>query len=152
MTIESILLIDDCDTFREIATAHLTDLGYIVWDARCPHDAWPLLDQASFDLILCDLHMPFMTGKRQIEFQTSYQVGLMTIKELIGLFPEIPVIGITDISLTELFKIRMQLKGVQVVNKPFSREGFNDLVQTIEPRSMVDTPVLQSYYDHRAEH
>jgi len=138
MTIESILIIDDCEDYRDITKTLLSAYGYNVWDARCPHDAWQLLDKVFFDLILCDLHMPFITGERQHEFQTSFHVGINSIKELQDLFPDVPVIGITAIPNCDLYKIRSYLKEIQVVTKPSSREELLTLVKVNEYDNNID--------------
>ena len=118
MSTPSVLIIDDCEDFRQIACHILLDAGYDVWDASCPHDAFALLHRERFDLILCDLHMPFKTGPGGEEFETSYQVGIKTIQELRSVFPETPVIALTSTDSVDLNRIKQSLGDIRALTKP----------------------------------
>ena len=129
MTTQSILIIDDCDNFRLIASHMLLDAGYLVDEASCPHDAFELIKKEKYDLILCDLHMPFMNGCQGKDFQTSYQVGIMTINELQGLFPRTPVIALTATEPSDLQRIKSALKGISAFTKPSNRKELFEIVE-----------------------
>ena len=139
MTIPSVLIIDDSDDYRLTVCNLLLDAGYDVWDACCPHDAFLLLHREQFDLIICDLHMPFMTGEHGDEFETSYQVGIKTIHELKGLFPNTPIIGLTNTDQQDLQRIRRTLGDIKAFTKPIRNSELMAIVEgSIEhgPQSM----------------
>lgn len=129
MSTQSILVIDDCDNFRMIICDMLLDAGYIVEEASCPHDAFDKIRREKFDLILCDLHMPFINGEQNRDYQTSYQVGIMTIRELQGLFPATPVIALTATDQSDLERIKSALRGITAFTKPGSRSELFKIVQ-----------------------
>ncbi len=132
MSVQSILIIDDCENFRLVASSILLDAGYVVLDAACPDDAFKLLMKEKFDLILCDLHMPFTIGEDQDDFQTSYQVGIMTIRELQGLFPKIPVLALTATDPSDLTRIKSALKGIRAFTKPTSKEEIFAILESAD--------------------
>lgn len=131
MTTQSILIIDDCENFRLIASHMLLDAGYVVEEASCPHDAFALIRKRSkFDLLyVYSLHMPFMNGGEGKDFQTSYQVGIMTINELQGLFPNTPVIALTATDPSDLERIKSALKGISTFTKPSNRKELFAIVE-----------------------
>ena len=137
MSTRTILLIDDSEDFRLIAGNLLLDEGYDVWEAPCPHDAFALLKREHFDLILCDLHMPFMTGPEGADYETSYRVGINTIRELQGLFPETPVVAITSTDPSSLSNIREVLQGIPTFSKPKKRAELMTIVEaSLDPAFM----------------
>lgn len=132
MPTQSVLIIDDCENFRLIASHILLDAGLDVWEASCPHNAFELLHKEKFDLILCDLHMPFMNGEGNDEYQTSYQVGILTINELRQLFPTTPVFALTSTDSEDLERIRSSLRGIRAFTKPSSKDELFAIVQQAE--------------------
>lgn len=142
MTTQSILIIDDCEQFRLVASNLLLDAGYVVEDVSCPHDAFELIRKEHFDLILCDLHMPFINGEANRDFQTSYQVGIMTIKELQGLFPATPIIALTSTEPVDLARIKSALKGITAFTKPSSKKELFSIVEKAKQKA-VDLQCMQ---------
>ena len=136
MTRKSILIIDDCENFRMVVSNILLDAGYIVQAASCPYDAFDLIRKENFDIILCDLHMPFTYGEDAQEFQTSYQVGIMTIKELQGLFPDIPVIALSATDPDDLGRIKSALQGISAFSKPHNKQGLLAILNQIQEYSI----------------
>jgi CheY-like chemotaxis protein len=117
---KTILLIDDDTSFREVAMAVLLAADYDVLQAACPDDAFKLLERERVDLILCDLHMPFAFGERYSQFEHSHRVGIKTIQELSGVFPQIPVIGLTATPRVDLERIARTLGEIPTFEKPGS--------------------------------
>jgi signal transduction histidine kinase/CheY-like chemotaxis protein len=84
---ETVLLVDDDDSVRQVLTAHLSSLGYTVLQAGNGPDALRVLEKPGqcIDLLLTDVMMPGMTGHelaqmaRQIKpllpvlYSTGYQ-------------------------------------------------------------------------------
>lgn len=124
----SILIIDDCDNFRMVASHILLDAGHVVEQANCAHDAFDLIRKEKFDIIFCDLHMPFINGEKNEEFQTSYQVGIMTINALQDLFPNTPVLALTSTPPVDLARIKSALKGINAYSKPTSKDELFKIV------------------------
>lgn len=58
----TILVVDDEPLIAQTFARSLTAKGYTVRATSSPHDALTLLETASYDLIICDLMMPEMTG------------------------------------------------------------------------------------------
>lgn len=129
MSTQSVLIIDDCENFRMVASNILLDAGFVVEEVSCPHDAFELIRREKFDIILCDLHMPFMNGEEGNEFQTSYQVGIMTVNELQALFPETPVFALTSTDPLDLERIKRSLKGIRTFAKPSNKRELFEIVE-----------------------
>jgi len=99
---KSVLVIDDNDDFRFLACNFLLDSGFDVWDAPCPTDAFTTLNRETFDLIICDLQMPFTLGKEQGEYPFSAEVGVRTIQELTCVYPFTPIIAVSALPVSVL--------------------------------------------------
>ena len=57
-----ILVIDDDRFFRELLRVHLTSAGYAVQVAEDAVEGGKALLQPDFDLVLCDINMPYLSG------------------------------------------------------------------------------------------
>lgn len=58
-----VLVVDDFSTMRAVVSKLLLDLGFqVVVEAADGEEAWELIQQQPFDLIVCDWNMPKMTG------------------------------------------------------------------------------------------
>ena len=125
---KSILIIDDCQEYRETTANLLLDAGYDVWEATCPKEAFEILHRESFDLIVCDLHMPFATDETQNEFVVSFEVGVKTVRELREVFPEIPVIALSTTAQADLKRITRFIESVPTYSKPIYSKEYLDLV------------------------
>lgn len=67
MTNLHVLLVEDEEPLRWLATKILTDNGYRVTSAENGRQAWDLLQQRDFDLLVTDIQMPEMTGNELVE-------------------------------------------------------------------------------------
>lgn len=131
---KTILLIDDCNEYREITASLLLDAGYDVWEVDCAKDAFPLLKREKFDLIVCDLHLPFTKGEEQEDYVYSYEVGVRTIQELKTAIPDVPLIALSNTAPDDLRNIAKYLDPVPAYTKPIS----NDDVITLIGRCLAD--------------
>ncbi|RIL12029.1 MAG: hypothetical protein DCC75_01215 [Proteobacteria bacterium] len=118
----NILVIDDNDEFRQDLTEMLLDEGYVVWPAACPDEAFPMFDKEKFDLIICDLTMPFTLGENFMEFEYSSEVGVQTIQQLSWALPDTRVIAVSALPFTELSEIKQRLSNVPLLSKPIKRQ------------------------------
>jgi two-component system chemotaxis response regulator CheY len=57
-----ILVVDDEKVMRELLMLHLKEAGYEVLAAEDPVAAGPLVLKEKPDLLIVDVHMPYMTG------------------------------------------------------------------------------------------
>jgi CheY-like chemotaxis protein len=116
---KTVLLIDDNEDYRESVKCILEDEGLEVFDTDCPDSAFELLHTMDApDLIICDLHMPFTTGARQDEFETSYEVGVLTVHELAWVYPETPVVAMSALERSDLVKLKKHLDPIPAYQKP----------------------------------
>ncbi len=61
----SVLIVDDNPIYKKIINKYLNNIGYLVICSSNGKEALELVKCISFDLIMCDVHMPVMDG---IEF------------------------------------------------------------------------------------
>lgn len=125
---KSILIIDDSEEYRSIISCILLDADFDVWEAESVDQAFQLLKRETMDLIICDLHLPFITDERLKEFEYSYKVGLNTIKELTWVYPYKPIIAISAAPPSAMVRMGAELGTIPALNKPFSP---NDLLSLI---------------------
>ena len=136
---KSILVIDDSSDFRETTRWILNDAGYEVWEAGCPAEAYPILEKEEFDLILCDLHMPFAEGPEREQFKVSCEVGMRTVKELSWVYPDLPIAVLSSASWHDLQRLSRQLDPVPAFTKP---KHWREMVELVEillaiPQNMI---------------
>ncbi len=125
----NILLIDDDKDYRETVSAVLEDAGIEVISASCPDDAFPLLFDGQYSLIICDLHMPFTEGHAQEEFIRSYEVGIKTIRELAEALPHQSIIALSAAAPSDLSRIQSQLDPVAAFSKPVNPDELLKIVR-----------------------
>jgi signal transduction histidine kinase/CheY-like chemotaxis protein/HPt (histidine-containing phosphotransfer) domain-containing protein len=110
----NILLIDDYETNREVANAHLRHAGYTVEPAHDATSALKAVETTKFDLILMDIQLPEIDGCKL--------TGI--IRASCVLNSNVPIIGITaDPSpaiRTKCFAAGMN----DVIAKPFKKKIF----------------------------
>ncbi len=63
-------ILDDEPLIRELLQEKMRDLGYEAFSFACPFDALEATRAAPFDVVLCDIRMPAMTG---IDFHARVQ-------------------------------------------------------------------------------
>ena len=125
---KSILVIDDDLDYRETIQAWLEEAGYDVQVAESTDQAFTILSRDSFDLILCDLHLPFTLDQRHFDYGYSYTVGVSTIQELKNVYPELPIVAISATMPWDLPKVLKELPELPRLSKPFSRDQLVVLV------------------------
>lgn len=112
-----VLVVDDEDMVRGVLKAILARSGFVVHEASSPESALRQLfeDPQSFDLMICDLAMPGMTG-----VELSEQVR--------QLLPELPII-VSSGYFSEADRATLEKLGItRLLQKPFSREELTRFV------------------------
>ena len=107
---ETILVVDDEKTQRDIACEMLKSLGYHTVDAQSGEEAVEQIRKKSFDLILLDMIMP--TGMN----------GLETYKQIVKYVPGQKAIIASGFSITENVKAAQKLGAGRFLKKPYTIE------------------------------
>ncbi len=116
------LIIDDCPDLTEMLSLYLLEEGCAVWSAETVEEAFSILREESFDIIFCDLHLPFTYGEKMQEYLYNEEVGIRTIGELTWVFPEMPVIAMSSTPDRDATLLRERLGDLPFLHKPFKRE------------------------------
>ena len=128
---KTVLLIDDNQDYLDSVRCILEREGLEVLESDCPDSAFRLLRSIEPpDLIMCDLHMPFIRGPKADEFKTSFEVGVKTAHELSWVYPETPVVALTALMDSDLAKVRSFLQPIPAFTKPYQTGELLDLVRT----------------------
>lgn len=107
---ESVLIVDDDEGQREVASDLLLSLGYRVATARNGHEAVKYLTKHTVDIVVLDMIM-----------EDGFD-GLDTYVEILKLHPEQKAIIVSGFSATERVS-RMQALGAgQYIRKPYNRQ------------------------------
>ena len=118
---ETILLVEDNDGVRDFARAALTELGYVVLEARDGEAALRLLeDGRPIDLLFTDVVLPGITGRELASRIAAERPGL-------------PVLFTTGYTRNAIIHHGRLDPGVQLLSKPFAQ---HDLARKI--RELLD--------------
>jgi signal transduction histidine kinase/CheY-like chemotaxis protein len=108
--VESILLVEDDDSVLQLTSAGLRDLGYTVLEAKHADEAVKhLVNGATVDLMLTDIVMPDINGRKLAEKATSLRPGLK-------------VLFMTGFTKNAVVHNGMLDAGVNFLAKPFTLE------------------------------
>jgi len=114
---ESVLVVDDVEEQRDIATGMLKKLGYSVTSASSGEEAVEYLKNTSTDLIVLDMIMePGINGRE-------------TYERIIDLHPNQKAIIASGFSETEDVKAAQELGAGQYIKKPYSLEKIGIAVR-----------------------
>ncbi|MBX7137168.1 MAG: response regulator [Oligoflexia bacterium] len=125
---KSVLIIDDDPEYLQIIGTILLEAGYHVEQANCPDRAFKHLFESRFDLVICDLHMPFKTGPEIFDFKYDYEVGVRTIQELREACPGTALIAVSATMPWDLPKVMREIPEISALTKPFSEHQLLELV------------------------
>ncbi len=125
---QTILVVDDVELQREIASSMLTHLGYSVDTVDCGEKAIALIEEKSFDLILLDMIMePGMDG-------------LETYRQIQKIHPEQPVILVSGFA-DSLRVDEMKTLGLSsTINKPYTLVDMATCIATVLDKDSQHTP------------
>ncbi|MGB6010204.1 MAG: response regulator, partial [Desulfobacterales bacterium] len=115
---ETILVVDDVETQREIATQMLTKLGYSVVSVSSGEEAVDYMKNHVADLVVLDMIMePGMDG-------------LDTYKKILEIHPNQKAIITSGYSETQRVKEAQRLGATSYVKKPYLLEKIGKVVRT----------------------
>ncbi len=128
----NVLLIEDSSDYRENIELMLADDDHVVTAVPTPHDAFGALSKETFDVIICDLHLPFMLNERISHFPYSIEVGIRTINELRNVFPDTPIVAISASLPVDFDRIDQEEEFVPLLSKPFSKDSLLGAIERSE--------------------
>ncbi|MEW5796136.1 MAG: ATP-binding protein [Candidatus Zixiibacteriota bacterium] len=115
---ERVLVVDDDDNQREMASELLGSLGYLVACAANGHEALAVLRRESFDIVVLDMIM-------EKDFD-----GLDTYREIIQFRQGQKVIVVSGFSSTERVEEMQKLGAGQYVKKPYTLQTLGAAIRT----------------------
>jgi signal transduction histidine kinase/CheY-like chemotaxis protein len=113
---ERILVAEDDEDVREYVTDSLQELGYEVFEAENGENALKILDQHSVNLLLTDVVMPGMNGRKLAD-------------EVKRRHPDLRVLFMTGYSRNAIVHQGRLDSGVDLVQKPLSTEQLANAVR-----------------------
>ena len=126
----AILCIDYDFQFRRQMENILGEREHRVVTCECPEDAFKLLFEERFDIIVSELYLPFSVQCADVEKATSFEVGVKMVRELSWALPESKVVGLSSMSASNLNRIARFLPTVPVVAKPATYRQAADLIES----------------------
>jgi DNA-binding NtrC family response regulator len=113
---ERILIVEDEELMRELLTKILADENYRIYQAASGEEAFKLLQEQAFDLVLTDLRLKGMNG-------------LQLLTEVRTLDPEIVVIVMTAYASVETAVEAMRKGAYDYITKPFINEEIRVMLR-----------------------
>ncbi len=111
-----ILVVDDDEQVRRLLGRLLERAGYTCRLVEGADAARASLEKESFDLVLCDVHMPGGSG-------------LSLMRDLLVERPNIPTVMVTGLNLPELSEIAAEYGASGFVPKPFDADQVLSVVK-----------------------
>jgi CheY-like chemotaxis protein len=116
---ETVLLVEDDATVREVARRILARAGYDVLAARGPEEALRIVNQRrDIALLVSDIVMPNMNGRELAERVTQQQPGIR-------------VLFMSGHTADVTLRLGVLGTGVPLVQKPLTPDGFTDKVREV---------------------
>jgi CheY-like chemotaxis protein len=104
---EQILLVEDTAEVREVTAAVLRDAGYAVRTVECARDALTIIrGNDSIDLLLTDIGLPDMSGRKLVEIARSWR-------------PSLPILFMTGYEEDPSAARQFTELGTALIQKPF---------------------------------
>ena len=126
---KKVLIIDDNEDLCTTVCDILEDAGYGVSIAHDPVIAKQLLSNDKFQLILCDLMMPYHDDPDLDELGGSVMVGVHAIRQFSTAFPNTPIVAISGEMTGNALDAIGTFGAADTLAKPFGRA---QLLKTIE--------------------
>lgn len=124
-----VLVIDDCDQFGMVVQEILTCHGYEVTRVGDADAALSLADCCDFDVILCDLVLPFASRAfgnspdaldevAEGPLHISAFAGLSAIRSLSSIYPHVPIVAISGALTGSPLRLTEQFGAHSALSKP----------------------------------
>lgn len=128
-----LLLVDDDQRFRSSLLVNLRLVEHATTEATSAEEALAVLEQSSFDAVLCDVGLP---GKNGIEL----------LREIKRRFANLPVIIITGLGTAELAIDAVRHGAFYYIQKPFEFDELQNLLRRVaeQKRLLVENETLRS--------
>jgi len=136
-----ILVIDDCEEFLQMLEGVMEEAGHSYVAVKSVSEAKSFLGAESFDLVLCDLVLPYGDESDSAEHglaQDSAMTCVYAISELSKSYPKIPVVAMSGALVGEGLDAMNRFGAVRAIAKPFST---TQLIATIEGALSPSVPV-----------
>jgi DNA-binding NtrC family response regulator len=116
MTVGKVLVVEDDDSLRRITQMHLERFGFATNTTTTAEEALRTLEQAPFDVVLTDLHLPGMSG-------------LELLKRVKVEYPETVVIVVTAYGTVSSAVEAMKAGAHDYITKPLHHYELNEMVR-----------------------
>jgi two-component system response regulator PilR (NtrC family) len=127
---ESILIIDDEKSLLELLSVVLKKEGYRVKTLLAPTKVFELMDKEDFDLLICDIKLPQMSGMEVLKYVRENRPGL-------------PVIMITAYGSLKQAVEALKAGAIDYILKPFDVEELKIIIaQELEKRHLREENIL----------
>ena len=123
---DSILVVEDADTLREVLALVLESEGFRVVSSASAEEAWEVLQRDSFSCIVADFNLPEMNG---IDL-------LVKVREI---NPVVPFMMMTAFGSVEIVAEAMKKGANEFISKPFEPERICSAVrEVIDHRRIIE--------------
>jgi two-component system response regulator PilR (NtrC family) len=127
---ENILIIDDEKSLLDLLSVVLKKEGYRVKTCLAPSKVFDLLEKESFDLVICDIKLPEISGMEILKYVRESQ-------------PEVPMIMITAYGSLKQAVEALKAGAVDYILKPFDVEELKIIIaQELEKRQLREENIL----------
>ncbi len=127
---ENILIIDDEKSLLDLLSVVLKKEGYRVKTSLAPVKVFELLEKENFDLLICDIKLPEISGMEILKYVRETR-------------PEIPVIMITAYGSLKQAVEALKAGAIDYILKPFDVEELKIIIaQELEKRRLKEENIL----------
>ncbi len=127
---ENILIIDDEKSLLDLLSVVLKKEGYRVKTCLAPTKVFELFEKEDFDLLICDIKLPEMSGMELLRYVRENK-------------PEIPVIMITAYGSLKQAVEALKAGAIDYILKPFDVDELKIIIaQELEKRRLKEENIL----------
>ncbi|MGQ9673016.1 MAG: sigma-54-dependent transcriptional regulator [Candidatus Aminicenantales bacterium] len=127
---ENILIIDDEKSLLDLLSVVLKKEGYRVKTCLSPSRVFDLLEKESFDLLVCDIKLPEISGMEVLKYVRENK-------------PDLPVIMITAYGSLKQAVEALKAGAIDYILKPFDVEELKIIIaQELEKRRLREENIL----------
>jgi CheY-like chemotaxis protein len=120
MKTPKILILDDEEAVTDLYSDFLEDVPVSIDLCNCPQKAWQQIDTNVYDLIITDIIMPRIDGDEFLKIIRNNKQNSKT-----------PVIIATGVANDLHKSLARTNDNISLIEKPFTQDSFNSLIQNI---------------------